>query len=71
MKGLEFDVVFFCGMDYFFREGLREDPETISYQKRLIYTCMGRSKQNLLLFHMDDLAKELNVLNAYVNKLTI
>ena len=36
-----------------------------------IYTCMGRSKQNLLLFHMDDLAKELNVLNAYVNKLTI
>jgi thymidine kinase len=71
VKGLEFDVVFFCGMDYFFREGLREDPETISYQKRLIYTCMGRSKQNLLLFHMDDLAKELNVLNAYVNKLTI
>ncbi len=67
VKGLEFEVLFFCGLDFFFPDHIREDPATISHQKRLVYTSMGRSRQYLYLFHTGDLAKEFDVMHDFVD----
>lgn len=68
VKGLEFDAVFFCGLDNFFNKPV-DDQGELSHQKSLIYMVMGRARTHLFLTFRNTLADKFDVLKDYVTHL--
>jgi len=68
IKSLEFEVAFFCGLDYFFPESSQEDPGYISHQKSLVYTSMGRPRNYLYMFYQNNLSAYFDILDDFVEK---
>lgn len=67
VKGMEYKAVFFCGLDFFFREDELDEAE-MSHQRSMIYMSMGRAKSYLIMTYRDVLSGQLDVLNGYVNR---
>ena len=67
VKGLTFDVVFFCGLETFFVNGNPDDAAYSSNQKRIIYSCMGRAKQFLYLMHQNKISSYFEGLREHVD----
>lgn len=69
VKSLEYEVAFFCGLDYFFPDPSTNDQAIISHQKSLVYTSMGRPRNYLYMFHKNSLPEYFDVLDDYVVKI--
>lgn len=67
VKGLTFEAVFLCGLEQYFRGDSMDDLSYISHQKRLIYSCMGRSRRFLYLLHHKKLSTHFEAIENHVD----